>query len=59
MNDIMLMCREQAVEFQKAYRKIVWDRMMSGDALGWKAYFEMIETGESKAILAENVRYPI
>lgn len=59
MNNVMLMGREQAVEFQKTYRKIVWERMMGGDAKGWKAYFEMIETGESRTVLAENTRYPI
>jgi hypothetical protein len=57
--NILRMTPENAEEFRQQYRRIVWAEMMAGKVVGWKAFFEMIEDGTSRRLLAENVRYPI
>jgi len=56
---MMFMNEWQHQEFQKVYRRRVWELMMAGKASGWKAFFEMIEEGTSRQFLADHVRYAV
>ena len=43
--------------FKQASRVDTWRKMMAGDVDGWCEFFRMIETGESRLLLREHVKY--
>ncbi len=57
--NVLLMNPWQAEIFQREYQRVVWAKMMKGDVTAWKAFFEFIEDGTSRAFLADHARYPI
>ena len=57
MNEFMAMGAVQLAALQEARRVDTWRRMMSGDVSAWCEFFRMIETGESRLMLREHVKY--
>jgi hypothetical protein len=55
----MMMSPANYAAFKAEYRRSVWALMMAGDVKGWMEFFEMIGSGESRALLAEHVSYPV